>query len=244
MKYSQKVHIGTSGWHYRHWKGAFYPENYSGKDFLAFYADHFESVEINNTFYKVPGKATLALWRKSVPESFIFSVKASRYITHMKKLKDSKRPLFSFLKKIDALDEKLGPVLFQLPPNWAVNAERLQMFLRILPGDYRYAFEFRDTSWFCSPIYEMLDDHGIAFCIYDLGGTLSPKEVTSDLIYIRLHGPDGPYKGNYSTPSLAGWAGAFSAWLKKGKKIYCYFDNDEKGFAAINALKLHEMVKG
>jgi uncharacterized protein YecE (DUF72 family) len=241
---STQLHIGTSGWHYQHWKSLFYPKNLSEKDFLKFYAKHFTTAEINNTFYQLPEAKTFCNWRDSVPQGFVFAVKASRYITHMKKLKDSKQPLLSLFRKIDILDEKLGPVLFQLPPNWHVNAERLGSFLKLLPDDYRYTFEFRDTSWFCPEIYDMLENYGVAFCIYDLNEVLTPKKITADFIYIRLHGPDRKYKGDYSTSVLAGWAGAFSTWSRKNKEIYCYFDNDEKGFAAKNALQLKKMIEG
>ncbi|MFZ5907042.1 MAG: DUF72 domain-containing protein [Nitrospirota bacterium] len=244
MKYAQKVHIGTSGWYYQHWKGTLYPEELSEKDYLKFYSRNFTTAEINNTFYQMPEKKTLSCWRDSVPSGFIFAVKASRYITHIKKLRDSKKSLFSLLTRIDVLNEKLGPVLFQLPPRWHKNTERLRYLLDILPGEYRYTFEFRDSSWFCAEIYDMLEENQCAFCIYDLDGMLSPKKITADFIYIRLHGPDGPYKGEYAVSVLAGWAGAFSAWSRQGKEIYCYFDNDEKGFAGKNALELKEMIGG
>jgi uncharacterized protein YecE (DUF72 family) len=238
------LHVGTSGWHYAHWKGPFYPEDLPDAEMLAFYAARFSTVEINNTFYRLPQKETLAAWRDSVPSGFIFSVKASRYITHMKKLTDVSKPLSVFLGTIDVLDDKLGPVLFQLPPRWHLNIERLRTFLSILPKKYRYAFEFRDPSWFVHEVYEALSDVGASFCIYDLAGSLSPKEITSDIVYIRLHGPDGPYRGRYRTEDLADWLRAFAAWRKQKREIYCYFDNDEAGYAAGNALELCEMTMG
>ena len=238
------IHIGTSGWHYNHWKGPFYPRDFPNRNFLKYYADRFHSVEINNTFYQMPQKKTLKQWRDTVQEEFIFSVKASRYITHMKKLKDPKQPVSNFLKKIDVLEDKLGPVLFQLPPKWQVNPDRLSSFLNALPKRHKYAFEFRDPSWFDAEVYDMLAEHEAAFCIYDFNGRLSPKQVTADFIYVRLHGPDGPYRGQYDTKILAGWAGAFSAWTKQGKRVFCYFDNDEAGYAAHNALRLQSMTRG
>jgi uncharacterized protein YecE (DUF72 family) len=242
VKGFQNIHIGTSGWHYSHWKGQFYPENLTHKDFLKYYADHFQTAEINNTFYQVPQKNTLKQWKETVPERFILAVKASRYITHMKKLKDPKQPVAKFLKQIEVLGEKLGPILFQLPPRWKLNLGRLESFLEILPKDYRYTFEFRDPSWFHPQVYEMLSQYKAAFCIYDLNYRLSPKEVTADFVYIRLHGPDGPYQGQYDIHTLSGWAGAFVAWSKQKKEIYCYFDNDQAGFAAQDALRLQEMI--
>jgi uncharacterized protein YecE (DUF72 family) len=238
-----KIYIGTSGWHYSHWKGAFYPDDLSSGDYLSFYQERFTTVEINNTFYKMPEKKTLLEWKDTVKKDFIFSVKASRFITHMKKLKDPEEPVSNFFSKVSVFKDNLGPILFQLPPKWKINTERLKNFLESLPDDYRYVFEFRDSSWFDKEIYRLLNHYRAAFCIYDLNQDLSPKEITSDFIYIRLHGPDGAYKGQYSTQTLSGWAGAFAAWKNKVETIYCYFDNDQAGYAAQDALRLKKMVK-
>lgn len=243
MKNHRLIHIGTSGWHYRHWKGPFYPADALSENFLAYYAEHFHTVEINNTYYQMPKEKTLIQWRDTVSEEFIFSVKASRYITHMKKLKDAVQPTSSFLEKVTVLGDKLGPILFQLPPRWHCNPERLNSFLKILPEGYRYAFEFRDPSWFNNETYDTLAENRSAFCIYDLDRNLSPKIVTADFVYIRLHGPNGAYKGEYTTEVLAGWADELSTWLREGKEIYCYFDNDEKGYAAKDSLRLQGMIE-
>ena len=241
MRSAGKIHIGTSGWHYSHWRGSFYPDEMAKKEFLGYYADHFQTVEINNSFYQLPKKETLTSWGNIVASGFIFTVKASRYITHMKKLKDSSEPVHTLLKTVEVLEDKLGPILFQLPPRWRFNPQRFNNFLESLPTDYRYAFEFRDPTWFDTSAYEMMSKHGVAFCIYELAGLLSPKEVTADFVYIRLHGPGEAYRGQYETNVLAGWAGAFSTWAKQGKEIFCYFDNDEAGYAAQDALRLREM---
>jgi uncharacterized protein YecE (DUF72 family) len=239
----QSVHIGTSGWHYDHWRGPFYPEDMRAGEFLEYYRKRFHTVEINNSFYQLPKKETLEGWRNAVPGDFVFAVKASRYITHMKKLKDPEKSTAKFLDRVEALESRLGPVLFQLPPRWRFNPERLRTFLEALPEKYRCAFEFRDPSWFQEETLQALQDHGAAFCIYEFAGRVSPKEVTADFIYVRLHGPGGPYRGQYETRTLAGWAGAFSAWVQKGKEIFCYFDNDESGYAAQDALRLKDMVE-
>jgi uncharacterized protein YecE (DUF72 family) len=239
---TRTLHVGTSGWHYDHWQGAFYPKDLASRSWLAYYADRLSTVEINNSFYQLPDRETLQNWRSVTPPRFLFTVKASRYITHMKKLKDAYQSVASFLRRMDELDEKLGPVLFQLPPRWNVNRERLQSFLDGLPEGYRCAFEFRDPSWFHDRVYEMLAAHDAAFCIYELGGQVSPKEVTADWVYVRLHGPDGAYQGRYDTETLAGWMGAFSTWMRQGKEVYCYFDNDEAGYAVENALALQAMA--
>lgn len=234
--------VGTSGWHYQHWEGPFYPEGVSAGEYLQYYTSEFNTVEINNTFYQLPDEATLLQWRDTVPAGFVFAVKANRYITHMKKLKDPEEPVSNLLDRIGILGETLGPVLFQLPPNWHFDRERLRSFLQALPEGHRYAFELRDPSWLNEQAYQALSEHGAAFCIYDFHGRMSPKELTSDFVYVRLHGPYDAYRGSYSTESLSGWAGALSTWMRQGKDVYCYFDNDEQGYATQNALELREMV--
>jgi len=243
VKRKSIIHIGTSGWQYKHWEGSFYPAGLPGRDFLDFYAKTFRTVELNNTFYQLPDEKTFTHWRTTVPEGFIFSVKASRYITHMKKLRDPRKSTSLFLERADILGEKLGPVLFQLPPRWHCNTERFHTFLDVLPRKYKCVFEFRDKSWFIPEIYDMLEEYGMAFCIYDFNGQLSPKRITADFVYLRLHGPGEPYRGQYGTAVLAGWAGAFSTWSGQGKEVYCYFDNDEAGYAAKDALRLKKMIE-
>jgi uncharacterized protein YecE (DUF72 family) len=237
-----ETYIGTSGWHYDHWKGPFYPPGLPDKAFLEYYADHFGTAEVNNSFYRLPEKETLVRWRNAVPEGFVFSIKASRYLTHMKKLKDPREPLERLLDRVSVLGANLGPILFQLPPRWRSNPQRLEGFLEILPENYRYTFEFRDPSWFDEKIYELLTRHGASLCVYDLDGRTSPKEVTADFTYVRLHGPDGPYRGRYGAQRLAEWTDDFSAWLKEGLAVYCYFDNDEAGYAVQDALRLQQMM--
>jgi len=242
MSSRKKIHIGTSGWNYKHWRGNFYPEDLKSSDWFEYYVKHFLTVEINNSFYQLPEKKTFEKWRRSVSENFVFSVKASRYITHMKKLKDPQQPVSNFIYNVKELQDRLGPVLFQLPPRWNMNAERLQAFISQLPDKFRYTFEFRDDSWWHPDVYKILKDANMALCIFDLAGTLSPKEITADFVYVRLHGPGAAYEGKYNSKTLTGWAGAFSAWEKQGKEIFCYFDNDQKGYAAQNALELAQML--
>lgn len=242
MSRKSKIHIGTSGWHYDHWKGPFYPEDLSAQEMLPYYIGHFHTVEINNSFYQLPKKATLEMWKNTVPHEFVFAMKGSRYITHMKKLKDPSRTVPPLLEVAGVLGEKLGPVLFQLPPRWRINPERLDAFLQFLPDGFRYAFEFRDSGWFDDRTYEILAKHKAAFCIYQLAGRLSPKEVTTDFVYVRLHGPGKAYEGQYDEKTLSGWAGAFSTWQSQGKGVFCYFDNDQAGYAAQDALRLQKMM--
>lgn len=237
------IYIGTAGWHYDHWKGPFYPENLSAKQMLGFYSQHFQAAEINNSFYQLPSPETLDTWRTTVPQNFVFAVKASRYITHMKKLKDPQQPVQHFLHGISPLGNRLGPILFQLPPRWKCNPSRLQEFLEVLPDGLRYAFEFRDTTWFNDKVYAALEQANAAFCIYQLDGTLSPLAVTADFAYIRLHGPEGPYQGCYDQTTLAYWAEAIANWAGEGKDVFCFFDNDQHGYSAHNAHSLQQLLQ-
>jgi uncharacterized protein YecE (DUF72 family) len=237
-----ELRIGTSGWHYDHWRGPFYPEGMHSDAFLRFYAERFDAVEVNASFYHLPVEATLATWRDTVPDGFLFAAKASRYITHMKKLKDPAEPVDTFLTRMAALGDTLGPVLFQLPPRWHVDVERLEAFLGVLPAAVRPVLEFRDASWFDDRVYEALDRHGAAFCIYDLAGTESPHVVTGGLAYVRLHGSGAAYEGDYTPRMLSGWAGACTAWRRAGHDVHVYFDNDAHGYAPKDALLLKEML--
>lgn len=238
-----RIRIGTSGWSYDHWRGGFYPEGIRPEELLPWYGERFETVEINGTFYKLPSKATLKTWLGQSPARFLFAAKASRYLTHMKKLKDPQEPLARLFGCIEVLGKKLGPVLFQLPPRWRANPDRLAAFLEQLPSGHRYAFEFRDRSWHQDRVLELLSGKGAAFCIYDLAGERSPLEITADFVYVRLHGPGGAYQGSYDGRTLSGWARRFARWSGQGKDVYGYFDNDEKGYAPQDAARLKTMVE-
>jgi uncharacterized protein YecE (DUF72 family) len=233
-----ELRIGTSGWSYQHWIGRFYPKGIS----LEAYARQFDTVEINNTFYNLPLESTFRTWRETVGSSFLFAVKASRYITHRRKLRDPETVSRLFFERVIFLGDTLGPILFQLPPRWHVNVERLAEFLAHLPTDFRYTFEFRDKTWFNEEVDALLRQHGVAFCIYDLAGETSPLKVTTDFVYIRLHGPEKAYQGKYQDPVLDRWAEAITAWSREGRNVYVYFDNDEKAYAAADALRLRERV--
>jgi uncharacterized protein YecE (DUF72 family) len=239
------IHIGTSGWSYRHWRGPFYPDCLPARRFLSHYAGVFRSVEINSSFYGMPEATTFASWRETVPPGFVFAVKASRFITHMKKLKKAEDALERFLKRADALGETLGPILFQTPPNLKRDAALLEDFLNTLPSGYTFAFEFRNPGWFDSRIYETLNARGAVFCIFDLNGRLSPVEVTGRKAYIRLHGPDGPYRGRYGPETLAEWADRIVSWAGREIATYCYFDNtdDPEAFAPQDARTLQDMLE-
>jgi uncharacterized protein YecE (DUF72 family) len=237
------IHIGTSGWHYKHWKGTFYPPDIKESQQFEAYLRYFDTVELNNSFYMLPSIKTFGNWRKATPPGFIFAVKASRYFTHMKKLIVDKASIRKFFTHVNKLEEKLGPILFQLPPKWKVNAERLKDFIAALPNGYRFTFEFREHSWYNDEVYTILKENNCAFCIYELEYHLSPLEVTADFVYTRLHGPGKKYQGSYKEATLKEWAHRCKQWQKNGKDVFIYFDNDQEGYAAFNAIRLKELVK-
>jgi len=238
-----RVRVGTSGWHYPHWRGPFYPRDLPPERWLAWYAERFEAVEINNSFYRTPDPETCAAWAAQVPRGFRFAVKANRAITHRRKLKDAAPLVRDFLARIEPLGRRRGPVLFQLPPRWRCNVARLAAFLEALPEGLPCAFEFRDRDWHREEVYRLLERHAAAFCIFDLAGELSPLAVTASLVYVRLHGPDGPYAGSYATPALRAWARRASAWAREGHEVWILFDNDERGHAARNAATLRRLLE-
>ena len=237
-----EVRIGASGWHYKHWRGPFYDAALPPSKMLAHYVQHFDTVEINNSFYRLPTAKAVEMWRDATPPGFLFAVKASRYITHNKKLGDPQSALDTFMPIAELLKSKLGPILFQLPPQWKVNPKRLDSFLSVLPKRHRYAIEFRNQTWHTGEIYTILRAHNAAFCIYDLAGFQTPLEITADFTYIRLHGPLGKYQGSYPAEALRAWATRIKTWRRRLKHIDMYFDNDQEAFAVWNALELKKLI--
>ena len=239
-----EIRIGTSGFHYKHWIGRYYPAGIAPGKMLEHYMHDFDTVELNNTFYQLPNESSFDAWRKSTPRDFLFAVKGSRFITHMIKLKDAQRGLTNFLPRAERLRGKLGPILWQLPPGWKVNVERLEEFLSLLPREHRYTFELRNQSWMTDEVLEVLRRYNAAFCIYELAGYQSPIELTADWTYIRLHGPTQfKYQGSYSDEQLAAWATRIKQWSRKLDAIYVYFDNDDRAYAVENALTLKRMLR-
>lgn len=234
--------IGTSGWVYDHWKGIFYPKGLGQREWLDFYQDHFTTVEINNSFYRLPSKKAFDEWKTHAANGFIYAVKASRYITHMKKLTDPTDPVDKFLRRARRLNAHLGPILWQLPPHWHADPDRLAAFAQILPVDLTHVFEFRDPDWFQNSIRDILERHGLSFCIFSTTGLDCPKWVTSDVVYLRFHGIDGKYQGRYGNQHLAPWAERIRGWMAEGRSIFVYFNNDAHGYALADAQELKAML--
>ncbi|MGH9511312.1 MAG: DUF72 domain-containing protein [Terriglobales bacterium] len=244
MNEVSRIRVGTSGWHYKHWINRFYPAGLPPGKMLSWYADHFNTVEINNTFYRLPGKDALLQWRLAVPPDFLFSVKASRFITHMKRLRDPESSIENFFSRIEALRPSLGPILFQLPPRWRINVARLEHFLEALPKNagYQYVLEFRDASWAAPALYQLMQRHNVALCLHDWQGASWPEELTADFAYLRFHGPTGNYSGKYPDSFLEKWAEKISSWPILSC-VWVYFNNDAAGHAVTNAQTMCKLLQ-
>ncbi len=243
-----KVLVGTSGYNYQHWwDGVFYPSDIPQRKWLEYYAQHLDSVELNVSFYRLPKKSVFEGWHRRTPENFIFAVKGSRFITHVKKLNDCEEPLKLFFENASGLGEKLGIVLWQLPPGLHVNEKRLEEFCGLLAQNEfsrntRHAFEFRHKSWFCDKVYEILRRYKFSLCVAHSNRWPYEKVVTADYVYLRFHGGEILYGSNYSDEELEGWAEKAKDWLSEGRDIYAYFNNDAYGYAVYNALKFGELL--
>jgi uncharacterized protein YecE (DUF72 family) len=237
------VRIGCSGWSYAHWRGVVYPDGLPQRRWLEHYATLFDTVEVNATFYRLPRRDTVAGWVETVPDGFVFAVKASRYLTHVRRLSDLGRGVERFYGSIEPLtsSSKLGPVLWQLPETFHRDDERLATTLdRLPPG--RPAFEFRHPSWFEPDVYSLLRERGAALVIGDHPERpFQAHELTADWTYVRFHHGSRGRRGNYSERELDDWAGRIRAWHRRAD-VYVYFNNDWEGFAVRNARKLAQMV--
>jgi len=239
-----QYYIGTSGWHYDHWRHLFYPDKLPRAKWLDFYAHHFTTVELNNSFYRLPSEQAFAAWRDSSPASFTFAVKVSRFITHIKRLKNSEEPLDTFLTRAKILGEKLGPLLYQLPPSMHRDDARLESFLSILPQGMKHVLEFRHESWLDDRMFEVLRRYNVGLCVFDMPGLTCPLVATADFAYIRFHGSTGLYSSCYSDDELAEWARRLASLPSKVKSVYIYFNNDAEAFAMRNAMTLRNYLEG
>jgi len=252
----KKLFIGTSGWVYGHWTGIFYPEDLPSKDKLKYFSQHFKTVEINYSFYHLPRPSTYQNWYNQTPEDFLFAVKASRFITHIKRLNEVKEAWETFIENALNLKEKLGPILFQFPPSFKATAEninRLENFLKSISvnqrldqrksAEIKYAFEFRHKSWCDKKIYDLLKKYNVAWVIADSPSYPKAKVVTADFVYVRMHGSKVLFSSNYTKRELQDLAQKIKKYLKQGLDVYVYFNNDFHGYAIENAKELLKLCK-
>jgi uncharacterized protein YecE (DUF72 family) len=238
---SPATYVGCSGWHYKHWRGDFYPSDLPQSGWFAYYASQFTTVEINNSFYRLPDRETFAAWRARAPGDFVYAVKASRYITHMKKLTKPALPLRRVFAQAAGLGATLGPVLYQLPPQMRLDIPRLDGFLTALPPRRRHVVEFRNPSWYTDEVFDTLRRHRVALCLHDMEGSASGQRVVGPFIYARFHGP-ARYQGRYADQELAQWAAWMSDRRRAGLPIYAYFNNDIGGHAPRDAMRLQRLL--
>jgi len=248
--------IGCSGWQYTSWRGAFYPPNLAATDWLEYYATRFDTVEVNSTFYRLPGGRVFEEWARRVPPGFAIAVKANRYITHLTRLRASGQPLRRLFTRALGLGDRLGPILYQLPGNLRFDLPRLEAFLlaidsairrvrrrrRHQQAQIRHVIEFRHPSWYRPDVFDLLASHGCACCVHDRAGSVTPRQVVGPFAYLRLHGARGQYHGAYDDDTLAGWAEWLVEQLAAGVDVYAYFNNDPGASAVRNALTLRRMV--
>lgn len=243
-KSGARAWIGTSGWEYKHWQKRFYPSSIKQNQHLPFYSSKFSTAEINNSFYKLPSVETYTKWASEVPSGFVFAVKGSRYLTHMKKLKEPEDPWHRIEVTSSALKEHLGPILLQFPANWKKNVERLRNFLNVAfsNSNPRIAFEFRHESWYDKEITDLLEEFNCAMCVVDAPDFVKKEVITSDFMYIRYHGRESLYASKYTTRQLEKEAQKIQNWLEQNIEVYAYFNNDAQAYAVNNAEELTEFL--
>ena len=238
---AEQIRIGTSGWVYRHWQGLFYPANLPQKQWFAYYARSFDTVEINSTFYHLHNASVFEHWRQQAPGGFLYSIKASRIITHNQRLEGCQDTLETFLSRASLLGETLGPVLFQLPPSFSLDLSRFESFLALLPQGFSYAMEFRNPTWLTEEVFALLERFGVALCIHDMSPLQVPLRITAKFVYLRFHG-DVDHTGDYPLETLALWAERMKAWQRNGLAVFAYFNNDASGMAVRNALTVKQLL--
>jgi uncharacterized protein YecE (DUF72 family) len=237
-----RLRVGCSGWQYEHWRGDVYPAELPTSRWFEYYTRTFDTVEINNTFYRLPDAATFDKWRAQAPANFLYAVKASRFLTHMKKLRDPEDPLSRFFDNTTHLGAHLGPVLYQLPPRWPLNLERFDHFLRALPKRHRHAVEFREPSWYDERVYALMRNHKVALCLHDMHGSTTDRIVVGPFIYVRFHFGTQKYGGRYEDRRLDDWTDWLAARSLDGLDVFAYFNNDTGGHAPRDAVRLRERI--
>ena len=238
-----RARVGCSGWQYKHWRGDFYPADVAQARWFEYYAARFDSVEINNSFYRLPERATFAAWARRAPPGFEFAVKASRFLTHMKKLKDPEEPIERLFSRMGALGPHLGPVLYQLPPGWRLDVDRLAYFLGALPAGIRHVIEFRDPSWYDPSVGALLKRHRVALCLHDMPGSATGRQPVGPFVYVRFHGATSKYGGGYSQERLRSWAEWLNEQRAGGCDVHAYFNNDIGGHAPRDAVTLRRLLE-
>jgi len=244
-----RLFVGTSGYVYPHWRGRFYPSDLAQGAWLGFYAERFSTVELNNPFYRLPEASTFERWREAVPRGFVFSVKASRFITHVKRLRDPAAPVDLLFSRARALGPTLGPILFQLPPRWKAVPERLDELIDATRRQRqvrrpRIVLEVRDPSWLDQTVTARLEAGGVALCLADWPECPVEGPVTAGFVYVRRHGTGVCYGGSYTETMLRADAGRIRGWLEEGRDVYVYFNNDAEAHAVQNAQRLRALVEG
>jgi uncharacterized protein YecE (DUF72 family) len=237
------VRIGTSGWHYASWWGPFFPKDIRKKDALRYYASRFAATELNAPFYRTPTEEAVKGWFRQTPDDFLFTWKASKFITHWKRLSEKSDNSIALLdSRVKLLRHKAGPILFQLPPQFEADRERLAAFLKMVPRRWRCVFEFRHSSWYDESIFALLSKRKVALCISDHHDAPAPWVVTAPHVYLRPHGPGGRYRGSYDDKTLRNWARRIHAWQREGRAVFCFFDNDQKSAAPKDASRLMGLI--
>lgn len=238
----ERIRIGCSGWNYRHWRERFYPKGLPQRRWFEYYADRFDTVEINNSFYRLPKAETFEKWRDQAPAGFCYAVKANRFLTQARKLKDCEEPLQRMMKPFRALGDRLGPILYQLPPRFRINLERLDEFLTQAPRDVINVFEFREKSWLTEDTFDLLERHGASFCVHDMPGSATARRAVGPIAYVRFHGTRGKYSGRYSDESLLSWTDWMGEQARDGRPVWAYFNNDIEAHAIHDAQTLKAMI--
>jgi len=238
-----RARVGCSGWQYKHWRGDFYPAELRVSQWFEYYVRQFDTVEINNSFYLLPERATFAAWGRRAPSGFTFSVKASRFLTHMKKLKDPDEPLHRLFTRMRALKPHLGPVLYQLPPGWKADIDRFATFLGALPRDAQHVVEFREPSWYAPEIRALMERYRVSMCLHDMPGSATGRERVGPIVYVRFHGATGNYGGGYPDDRVRAWAEWLNAQRDAGTDVYAYFNNDVGGHAPRDAVALRRVME-
>jgi len=238
-----EIRVGCSGWNYRHWRGLFYPERLPVNRWFLFYAEQFDTVEINNSFYRLPSAATFESWREQAPPGFCYAVKANRFLTQAKKLKDCEEPVERMMAPTRRLGTTLGPILYQLPPRLGLNLDRLASFLALLPRDLTHVFEFREKSWYTEETLALLERFGAGFVAHDFPGAASPRWAAGGVAYVRFHGGAGKYYGRYADETLLDWSDWLIEQAAAGRSAWAYFNNDCDAAAIHDALTLKAMIR-